>query len=434
MEQKLKVVWVCEFSDSKTRSKLEYSRFYYRRILSFIPGMKLLCDNDLAVYLSNGIKQFEYYKDVDLTVICHQMGIKGDRQQFDINGVHYICYRDQLDNLFSYLYKRLFPNRRRKYRKNRRIIANCIRELKPNLVHFWGAENPHYSLAALDVPKGIPCLVSLQTLMSEPGYDKNYPISKPLYEYRSKVESNVLRHCDYILTKSSSYPAIIKQYIKTQAKFLRIGLPVGVDVNTDYTLKQYDFVYFAGKISKAGDIAIEAFAIACKKHPELTLNMSGAYASDYKKNLDERIKELGIEQNVFFTGSKNTHDEVIAHIKKSRFALIPIKVDYVSSTILESMASGLPVVTTITAGTPTLNEKRQSVLLSDLRDFDSIAQNMIRLVEEPALAQTLKENAIITIQEKYSNSAFMEELHQAYYAIIDNYNNGKDLPKSLLYL
>ena len=162
------------------------------------------------------------------------------------------------------------------------------------------------------------------------------------------------------------------------------------------------------------------------------LNLSGAYTEEYKLNLDKRIKELGIEGNVVYSGSKSSHDEVIKQIKKSRFALLPIKVDVISSTIREAMACGLPVVTTITPGTPLLNTDRESVLLSEIGDYQSMAANMIKLVENEGLANSLRENAILTIKEVYSNSCFMEKWRKAYYAVLDHFKYGESIPEELL--
>ena len=158
--------------------------------------------------------------------------------------------------------------------------------------------------------------------------------------------------------------------------------------------------------------------MACRKYPNLKLNVSGGYDESYKKNLDDRLNKLGITNNVYFTGSKETHEEVLAQIKKSRFALLPLKIDLISSTIREAFACGLPVVTTITEGTPALNEQRQTVLLSKQGDYQAMANNMLLLIEDNALANQLRDNGIRRIKELHSNELFVAKWHEAYSSLI----------------
>ena len=97
-------------------------------------------------------------------------------------------------------------------------------------------------------------------------------------------------------------------------------------------------MYFSLNISKAVDLAVEAFAIAKRSHPEINLLVVGDYDDDFKPKLDARIAELGIAESVIITGKLQTHDDVIREVKNSRFALVPLKIDFVSGTIREAIA------------------------------------------------------------------------------------------------
>ena len=127
-----------------------------------------------------------------------------------------------------------------------------------------------------------------------------------------------------------------------------------------------------------------------------------------------------------------THDDVINEVRKARFALLPLKVDLVSGTIREAMANGIPVVTTITPGTPKLNERRRSVLLSEKGDFEGMAQNMIDLIEMEGLEDTLRLNAYETIKEKYDNASIVKEWHDAYFQILENKCTGAPISMEII--
>ena len=417
MESKLKVVWICHFSDAKTRVHIRFSRFYFKRIIKILLGKPADKWIDFAVWNSNAIKQFESFKDIELTIIFPHQGIKGKSQRFVINGINYVCFRSEDDHFWPYFKKRFLYKPNLYFFKNREFVRNTIEELKPDIVHVIGAENPYYSITVLEIPKTIPSIMSLQTLLSDPDFVSNYPITKDEYLFRAGIEAEVIRHCRYIGTTITKFRDIIRRDIKPDAIFLDTRLAVGVEIDDTTSEKQFDFVYFAGNINKAADYAVEAFAIAYTYNPQLTLNISGYYSEDYKHFLDNRIAELGIKNNVFITGEKDSHDDVLNQIKKSKFALLPLKIDIISSTIREAMACGLPVITTKTPATPSLNDEYESVLISEIGDYKGMADNMIRLVNDLEFEEKLRENGFKTVNKMYNNNIMMNTMKDAYYRI-----------------
>ena len=150
----------------------------------------------------------------------------------------------------------------------------------------------------------------------------------------------------------------------------------------------------------------------------------GDYLPEFKEQLEKRLSDNDLLGNVVFTGRLATHNDVIDGIQKARFALLPLKVDLVSGTIREAMAVGLPVVTTITPLTPSLNEKRESLLLSKTGDHSAMADNMIKLLEDESLAKTLADNALTTYKEEYDNQRFADDLMKTYKAIYNKDYKG----------
>lgn len=424
MEKQIRVVWVCHFSDERVRKHLKFNKYYFHKVIRWIIRKNTEVYSDFAPWISNAIRYFETFDDIDLTIVFPHCGIAGKIQYFEINGINYVAFRSEDDNFISYFKERLFGFKNRAYKKNRGIISSIIKKANPQIVHIIGAENPYYSIAALDIPSTTPSIISLQTLVSHPDFFGNYPVSKQWYDYHSQIEKEIIRKSTYIGSRTKRFKDEIWKSIKPDAVFLQMPLALGVDIDTSCSAKEYDFVYFAKDISKAADLAIEVFALAHKECPTLTLNISGAYSDVFKTKIDKRIEELGISNHVFITGEQTTHDNVLRQIKKSKYALLPLKVDLISGTIREAMASGLPVVSTITPSTPKLNEERESILLSEKGDNRTMANNMLRLVNDETLALKLRENAIITVLERYSNECFMNMWKKAYYEIIDNFKNG----------
>jgi len=413
--RKIEVVWVCHFSDAKLRQRLKFRSPFVQKVLHTIIRRPFNTWNfDYARWNRNAIDFFEHFDDIHLTIVFPHRGIKGDIQKFTDHSIDYVCFRSEDESPLFYLKRRLTGNKAFQYDKNRKIIKSIIEERNPSIVHIIGAENPYYSLCAKDLPTSVISIVSLETLMNSEKFKKDYRIGDSQFNYRAEGEKDVINSCDYIATQVPSLRKDVLNNINEDAKFLSITLAVGVDVNTYYERKEYDFVYFAVDIRKAADDAIKAFAIAKSKRPDITLNISGGYSKEYKDYLDKLIDSLGLASSVVFSGLQTSYETVIAQIKKSKYALLPLTVDILPSTIREAMACGLPVVTTVTEATPSLNKDRESVLLSQRGDYEAMASNMLILLDDKSKAEKLKENACITVKERYSNEAYMQKWRRAY--------------------
>jgi glycosyltransferase involved in cell wall biosynthesis len=427
---KLKIVMVCHFSNKLVRKHLNEGAGLLESVARKILKKPLkVCD--FAQWNTNAIREFEKFTDdVELHVISPGYFMKDDESVFEENRIHYYFFKD-VGSLFDKVVNK-FLDSKSSYEKNRAYIKNKIAEIKPDLVHVIGAENPNYSLAALDIPESIPSIVLLQTLLIAPDFKKNYPMPERVYDYKSNIERQILEKVNFVGTVEKKFISILNTNIKLRGPILSIILALTEPVDFSFEKKEFDFVYFALDISKAADYAVEAFAIACKENPSITLDIVGDYSAALKAQLDSRIAELGIQKNVFFEGKQPTHGDVIRQIKKSRFALLPLKIDLISGTVREAMANGLPVVTTITPATPKLNVKRESVLLSPIGDHQSMAGNMLKLLNDESFARKIQKNAGITASERADNEQVIRKWIAAYRACIDNFKNGTPIPENLL--
>lgn len=417
---KIKVVWICHLSNPMIRQNLKFCKWTPVAICKRLFGRSGYYD--FAAWNTNGIREFEKFSDVELHIVAPHYGICGV-QEFEKSGIYYHFFHTEDDSIFSYFERIVLHKEKKSYKENTKIILSLVDKIKPDLVHIIGAENPYYSESALSIPKSIPMITTLQTLMIDPQFQKNYPISDEAYRYRSSVEKAVIKRSDYIGSKVEHFRAIIEKEIG-EVNFLDINLAVGEDVHIEDCEKKYDFVYFAANISKAIDYALEAFAIAKRRHNDITLHVIGGYDSGLMNDIKRQMKRLGLGDGIDFTGKLPTYEDVIAEIKKARFALLPLKIDLISGTIRESMANGLPVVSTITPATPRLNDKRNCVLLSEKGDFEAMANNICRLLEEPDLVEELRKNSVVTLSEEYDNKRAMEAWRQSYCRIVENKGVG----------
>lgn len=135
--------------------------------------------------------------------------------------------------------------------------------------------------------------------------------------------------------------------------------------------------------------------------------------------------ELGLEDNIIFKGFVSYNSTELIDIYKSAdiFTLPSITLsDYdkegIPGTIVEAMASGLPVISTYHAGIPYIIENEKEGLLVKERDVDGLASAILRLVKDENLREFLGRNAQKKAIEELDLYKGTERLEKIYEEII----------------
>ncbi|MDD4354245.1 MAG: glycosyltransferase [Candidatus Nanoarchaeia archaeon] len=428
---KIKVVWISQFSNPEVREKLDLSK---RRVFVFLKS--LLYKNkrnyrDFASWITVQLKEFEKIKNVELHVISPHQGMKQMIKEFEINGIYYHFYKSDLFSYLEILRKKLFKKSKCKYVLNRFNVKKIIDKLNPDIVNLIGAENPYYSITALDV-KSIPVYVLLQTVLQVSlENESHYDVSQE----RLYIEKQIFMKMKYFGTFNFSklYFNCVKK-MNTSANILNYYFPRTQPICNQEVKKEFDFVFFAAGVSNVKGIedTLEALSIVNKKGFYSTLNIIGSCSGEYKKILQNKISELDIEDKVFFNDYFPEHSDVFKQIQKANIAVLPSKIDVISSTITEAMFMQIPVVAYKTSGTPFLNKEMEAILLSDIGDINSLADNMIKLLQSEELRKEISENALKISNKYFDSKNIAEKLVQDYYAIIDHYHHNKEIPPDLL--
>ena len=439
MNKKLRVVIICNFSNPKIQEKLNlkmrFWEFALRKLLKKQTDIDKLV-GEYGIWNTNAFCEYEKLVDeVKLHVIAPHNYLDPTLQEFELHGIWYHFFQNE-DSLFVNRLKNRLPfiSKSLSYHSNRKYIKQYIERIQPDIVYLIGAENPFYSLSALDIPRSIPVIVHLQTLMNDPEFERNYPISHESYVVRAENELKVLKRVDFIGTSVQKFIHIIRTSLVPNALILNTRLALGENTKINKAIhKHYDFVYFASNINKAFDLALEGFALAHKHDNRITLHVVGFYDSIYKEAMDARIRELSLQNAISFTGLLPTHADVLNEIQRANYALLPLKIDITSGTIREALACGLPVITTITTdGTPALNEERETVLLSEIGDHQALADIMVKVMNDPSLVEKLKLNGQLLMEERYSNCAAVKQQVACLQAARSYFINKEPIPADIL--
>jgi glycosyltransferase involved in cell wall biosynthesis len=432
MKEKMKVVWICSVSNPILRSHLDLGFPSWYKFLKQITGKTIREEvADYAHWNSNAIEEFEKINEVELHVIFAHKQLKKKIQRFTDNDIHYYAVKEDEYGLLGFCRTFLFGDQWL-YNRSNRIIAKLVKEINPDLVHMQGAEMLAHSPSLLLLPRTIPCFVQLETMLQDPEARKH--CSNTRLERQRMCEYEVLKRADYLGNKTTHFLQIVRKTLNEDVIFINTRLMIGEKGDLTMYEKEFDFTYFANYINKSVDLAIEAFGIAHRQRPELTLDIIGGVSESDKATIIKRLEELNCNDSVKIEGRLKTHEDVIVQIKKARFALLPLKIDVVSGTIREAMWNGLPVITTHTVGTPLLNEKRESVLISEIGDHVAMADNMLKIAGDSQFAELLRKNAAITVEEIYGNNEGQaKQWVSAYRACINNFKKGIPLPNEVIF-
>lgn len=430
--KRIRVALICHFSNPEVRKELPISKLIFRNwIRRYLEKQPINVKQDFAPWVTNLIKEFEKMKDVEVHVIAPHTGLTCLTCEFSNNGVNYHFFKSDLFYLYDIARSRLPLLGHPKYRMNRFFVKRFFKRIKPDIVDLIGSENPYYSITAMDI-KDVPIYVSVQTVYTNPARQTHSGECDP---FRWDTELEIHKKVSYYGSAGRMHRDLIiknnPDAVVFKANFCKQQPVIGCNVPEI----KYDFVFFAANITvgKGIEDAIQALAIVKKLKNGVCLNVVGNCTPKYKAELEKLIDELNLIENVIFNDYFPLQSDMFKQIKHSSFAILPIKLDVIPGTIIESMFLEIPLVTYKTSGTPYLNKDEPCVLLAEMGDINELANQMIKLLESPMLAETLKSNAKAFAVNEYDSMECALRIVRNYRAVIEHYHHQTPIPRELLF-
>ncbi len=136
---------------------------------------------------------------------------------------------------------------------------------------------------------------------------------------------------------------------------------------------------------------IDAFCILQRAHPEYVLKIFGD--GSQKEELEEYIRGIGCRNQIFLLPSQKNILESLVH---SAAFVSSSNYEGISNAMLEAMSVGLPTICTDcpAGGARMMIESGQNGLLVPVGDTASLAAAIIKVVEDDALSDRLRKNAV----------------------------------------
>lgn len=133
-----------------------------------------------------------------------------------------------------------------------------------------------------------------------------------------------------------------------------------------------------------------------------------------KTALEGYVRELGLEQHVTFTGFRKDIPEILPELD---VFLITSETEGLGTSVLDAFACKVPVVATDAGGIHEMVIDEQTGLLRPIKDHKALAKAVKRLLDDPALAKTLTQNATQKLQG-FTKMATAEKTLEVYRALV----------------
>lgn len=427
----MKIVLIAGYSSKAVREHLKLkkdSKIYHGFIRLLGLPARVGIFSDTVPWVVPIINDLRKRPGVELHVIAPHIRLKRSRQEFEMDGVKYHYYPSEWTSLLRLV--RYYPLWKM-LQRSKRHAKFYLDQIKPDIVLLSGAENPVTS-GSIFGAKSYPCVCLCQTVYNDPDM-VNY--NKP-DKLRQQLELDIFRELGYFGVYCKKHYDLLRANSKDRLIF-RFNYPISKDFTVPLDIpKIYDFINFAQlhSAAKGTPDSVKALAIVKNQYPNVKLNIVGGCDDKMRAELDIIIHEKGLEENVIFTPFFEKKEDLLKHIQKSRFGVLPCKLDNTSGTMSQCMLRKIPIVVYKTTGTPAFNKLRQCALIAEMDDVEGLAHHMITLMGDAELAKILAENGRWYMEDQTQQHIDnWEKMVENLPLIIEHFQNGSSIPQEKLY-
>ncbi len=165
---------------------------------------------------------------------------------------------------------------------------------------------------------------------------------------------------------------------------------------------------------------LRALALVKNEVPAIRLLIVGAdepyvHGGSFTQELKELARSLQIEDHVIFTGARSDVPEIMAACD---VYAMPSFEEPFGIVFLEAMAMRRPVVALNNGGTPEVVDNGRAGLLSAPWDVQGLANNILKLIKDPALRQQMGEYGRQRLLDRFTPQRTAEDTAKAYREIL----------------
>ncbi|MBF0331105.1 MAG: lipopolysaccharide heptosyltransferase II [Candidatus Omnitrophica bacterium] len=283
------------------------------------------------------------------------------------------------------------------HRKNLFIAWRCVKELR----HIIRTEKVDIVHARSRVPAWIAYFATRKT-------DAEFVTTCHGY-YSRNFASRIMGWGKLVIVISEVVGRHMIEHFGVNAHNIRL-IPRSVDLDKFKFRKRHTgrasvVVSIIGRITplKGHAFFLQAMAKVIRLMPFVRVRIIGdapALKSDYKDGLILLTRRLGIADQVEFMGNRSDIPQLLSD--SDVVVLSTVTQEAFGRVLIEAQAVGVPVVATKVGGVVNIIEHEKTGLLVLPKDPDGMANAVMRLINEPKLADTMVLEARRLVEDKYT--------------------------------
>lgn len=313
-------------------------------------------------------------------------------------------------------------------------ILRDIVSLHPDIVHIHGTGGLSGALYSAVKTYGIPVLLTVHGLLHIEKKNAliKHPSLKHLYQLfvQSHAEFKVLNEAEHIIV-DTEYVAEQIKHLHSKKKISHLPwmyvVPQGIQsqyLQVSPKKPVIPTILSVGSISqrKGHLLLVKAFEIVHKTVPSAKLIIAGTLTEKaYYTQLQNEIGKLHLKQSVELL-TNIPQEQLLQIYQEATIFALHSQEESQGIALVEAMATGLPIVSTLVGGIPFVVKNGKTGLLSKYGDVDSFANNMIKLLTNENLRTQMSQSARLSAQS-YSWQEITQAIEIIYNRIITTTNH-----------
>ena len=151
-----------------------------------------------------------------------------------------------------------------------------------------------------------------------------------------------------------------------------------------------------GRLSSAKAQILLVQACATLRDEGLDFSLTLVGDGPDRARIELAIERLRLGRHIHLTGALN-QAAVRMHFERADIFVLPSLAEGIPVVLMEAMSSGVPCISTPVNGIPELIQHERTGLLATPGDVDSLAEQLRRLIQQPALRQSLAQAAHVKV-------------------------------------
>lgn len=254
------------------------------------------------------------------------------------------------------------------------------------------------------------------------------------------IRANV-RHVDTFIAVSEYYAEFMPGYLGIPREKIRV-VPLGINLQ-GYESRRHESsqpftVGFFARIAPEKGLHVLADAYRQLRErgelPGARLEAAGYLApehKDYFADIERQMKDAGLASEFHYRGVLDRQSK-IEFLQSLDVLSVPATYDEPKGIfLLEAMACGVPVVQPRRGAFPEIIEKTGGGLLVEPDDLESLAEGILRISRDPALAEKLGHSGFEKVRTHYSVARMADRALEVYESVASQQNEPQMSTKEL---